>query len=96
MRVFRLLVEGIRTIEIILLCIDEPVFVALLLLGENFIADFVEDFFIDEGKLAADFGIQNLLLNFFDPSFSVSLILLIRWHATCSDLLSFAADLIFL
>ena len=106
MRVIRLLVEGLRIIDCIFLCIDEPFFVALLLLGDDFLADFVEDFFFDEGKVATDVGRQNLLLNLFVLSFSVFLILLIPRHAiiedqsllslTCLDLLSFVADFIVL
>ena len=106
MRVIGLLVEGLRIIDCIFGCIDEPFFVALLLLGDDFLADFVEDFFFDGGKVATYVGRQNLLLNLFVLSFSVFLILLIPWHAiiedrmllslTCFDLLSFAADFIVL
>ena len=103
-RVFWLLVDSTRTIGRILGCINAPFFVALLLFGDNFLADFVEDFFFDDGKIAADVERSNLLLlNLFVLSFSVFLILLTLWHAiievqsllflTCLDLLSFVADL---
>ena len=103
-RVIRLLVEGIRIIDRIFGNIDEPFFVALFLLGDNFLADFVKDFFFDGGKIATDVGLQNLLLSLFVLSFAVFLILLIPWCAfivdhsllslSCFDLLSFAADFV--
>ena len=105
-RAFRLLVEGTRTIDSLLGGIDEPVFVALLLLCYHFLADFAEDFFFDEGRVAVGVGRLNVLVNLFVLSFWVFLDLLVRWHAIIEDqsflflirfnALSFAANLIVL
>ena len=106
MSVFLWLVEGIRTINGLLGAIDEPVFVALLLLCHDFLADFAEYFFFDEGRLAVGICRLNVLFNLFVLSFWVFLYLLIRWHAIVEDqsflfiirlnALSFAANFIVL